>query len=99
MPGFVAKKLCPDLVLLPLNFDKYTAKAAEVREVLSRYDGRFESASIDEAYLNITNYCVKLNIEPEEAVSQMRAEVYEKTKITGMSGPTPLLTLHAWNNT
>jgi len=23
MPGFIAKKLCPDLVIIPLNFDKY----------------------------------------------------------------------------
>ena len=55
MAGFVAMKLCPQLICLPLNFEKYTAKAQEVREILSEYDPRFESASIDEAYLNITN--------------------------------------------
>lgn len=49
MAGFVAKKLCPGLILLPLNFDKYNAKASEVREIISEYDPRFESASIDEA--------------------------------------------------
>ena len=54
MAGFVAKKLCPQLICLPLNFEKYTKKAKEVREVLAEYDPRFESASIDEAYLNIT---------------------------------------------
>jgi DNA polymerase kappa len=54
MAGFVAKKLCPQLISLPLNFAKYTAKAQEVREILVDYDPRFESASIDEAYLNIT---------------------------------------------
>lgn len=54
MAGFVAMKLCPQLICLPLNFDKYTAKAQEVRAILSEYDPRFESASIDEAYLNIT---------------------------------------------
>jgi hypothetical protein len=83
MPGFVAKKLCPELVLLPLNFDKYNSKAAEIREVLVEYDPRFESASIDEAYLNITEYCARQGLEPTEAVSKMRQEVQEKTKITG----------------
>ena len=83
MPGFVAKKLCPDLVLLPLNFDKYNSKATEIREVLVEYDPRFESASIDEAYLNITEYCARRGLEPAEAVSQMRKEIHEKTRVTG----------------
>ncbi|KAM7220808.1 DNA polymerase [Rhypophila decipiens] len=86
MAGFVAKKLCPQLVLLPLNFDKYTAKAGEVREVLAEYDPRFESASIDEAYLNITEYCASHGMTPEEAVAQMRDEVHRRTNITVSAG-------------
>ncbi|KAK4153370.1 hypothetical protein C8A00DRAFT_33923 [Chaetomidium leptoderma] len=86
MAGFVAKKLCPELVLLPLNFDKYNAKAAEVREVLADYDPRFESASIDEAYLNITEYCVEHDMEPADVVSQMRQEIHQKTQITVSAG-------------
>jgi DNA polymerase kappa len=48
MAGFVAQKLCPELIFLPLNFDKYTAKAQEIREIIAEYDPRFESASCDE---------------------------------------------------
>ncbi|KAF6828462.1 DNA-directed polymerase [Colletotrichum musicola] len=86
MAGFVAKKLCPELVLLKLNFEKYTAKANEVREVLVEYDPRFESASIDEAYLNITEYCTDKGISPADAVDQMRREIHERTKITVSAG-------------
>lgn len=86
MAGFVAKKLCPNLLLLPLNFDKYTSKAQEVRQVLAQYDSRFESASIDEAYLNITEYCVEHDMTPEDAVQKMRDEIHEKTKITVSAG-------------
>lgn len=86
MAGFVAKKLCPDLLLLPLNFDKYTSKAQEVRRVLAQYDPRFESASIDEAYLNITEYCVEHDMTPEDVVRQMRDEIHETTKITVSAG-------------
>ncbi|ORY57909.1 impB/mucB/samB family protein [Pseudomassariella vexata] len=86
MAGFVAKKLCPELLLIPLNFDKYTSKAHEVREVLADYDPRFESASIDEAYLNITEYCIEHAMTPGDAVEQMRAEIHEKTKITVSAG-------------
>jgi DNA polymerase kappa len=86
MAGFVAKKLCPQLICLPLNFDKYTAKAKEVRVVLATYDPRFESSSIDEAYLNITEYCSTYDITPEAAIAQLRAEVQEKCKITISAG-------------
>ncbi|KAF9876850.1 impB/mucB/samB family protein [Colletotrichum karsti] len=86
MAGFVAKKLCPELILLKLNFEKYNAKAHEVREVLVEYDPRFESASIDEAYLNITEYCAEKDISPADAVEQMRREVHERTKITVSAG-------------
>lgn len=86
MAGFVAKALCPQLISLPMNFDKYNAKAAEVRAVIATYDPRFESASIDEAYLNITKYCEDHEVSPEEAVQQLRAEVHEKCKITVSGG-------------
>ena len=86
MAGFVAMKLCPQLICLPLNFEKYTSKAQEVRTILADYDPRFESASIDEAYLNITEYCQEKEMDPEEVVTQLRNEVAEKTKITISAG-------------
>ncbi|KAF2738460.1 DNA-directed polymeras-like protein kappa [Polyplosphaeria fusca] len=86
MAGFVAMKLCPQLICLPLDFAKYSAKAEEVRTVLAEYDPRFESASCDEAYLNLTEYCEEHQLGPDEAVQQLRAEVFEKTKITVSAG-------------
>jgi DNA polymerase kappa len=89
MAGFVAKKLCPELICLPLNFDKYTAKAKEVRAILAEYDPRFESSSIDEAYLNITGYCEDHSIGPEETIEQLRKEVSEKCLVTISAGIAP----------
>jgi DNA polymerase kappa len=86
MAGFVAMKLCPQLICVPMNFAKYNAKAGEVREVLALYDPGFESASCDEAYLNLTQFCEEHHLTPEEAVGQLRAEVHEKTKITVSAG-------------
>ncbi|KAL7897049.1 hypothetical protein HDV63DRAFT_85180 [Trichoderma sp. SZMC 28014] len=86
MAGFVAKKLCPQLILIKQNYHKYSAKAQEVRAVLVNYDPRFESASIDEAYLNITEYCEAHGMEPAAVVEQMRKEVHEKTSITVSAG-------------
>ncbi|KAL1845836.1 hypothetical protein Plec18170_009542 [Paecilomyces lecythidis] len=89
MATFVAKKLCPQLICLPQNFDKYNAKAEEIRSILAQYDPRFESASIDEAYLNITAYCTENSIEPQEAVQKMRSEILEKTKVSVSAGIAP----------
>ena len=86
MAGFVATKLCPHLICLPMNFAKYSAKANEVRAVLAEYDSRFESAGSDEAYLNITDYCAKTGVDPVDAVSQLRQEVFERTGLTISAG-------------
>lgn len=86
MAGFIADQLCPGLIHVPLNFDKYTAKAKQIRAVLEVYDPRFQAASLDEAYLNITEYCKENNMEPEEAVSQLRARVEEASQITVSAG-------------
>ena len=86
MAGFVAMKLCPQLICLPQNFSKYTAKAQEIRAILADYDPRFSSASCDEAYLNITEHCEKHEVDPWDAVEALRAEVREKTRITISAG-------------
>lgn len=86
MASFVAMKLCPQLICLPINFEKYSAKAQQVRTVLAEYDPRFESASCDEAYLNLTQYCEDHQMKPDEAVSQLRSQVFERTKITVSAG-------------
>ncbi|KAA8645388.1 uncharacterized protein ATNIH1004_006807 [Aspergillus tanneri] len=86
MAGFVAKKLCPQLVILSPNYEKYIAKAKEVRAIFAQYDPLFESASIDEAYLNITTYCSENQLGPEEVVSRMRAEILMNTKISVSAG-------------
>ena len=61
-------------------------KAKEIREVIAKYDPNYMSASLDEAYLNITSYIREQNVTPTEAVTQLRAEIFEKTKITTSAG-------------
>ena len=56
MPGFIAKKLCPELVIVPPNFDKYQKVSEEVKTILSQYDPTFCPVGLDESYLDITDY-------------------------------------------
>ena len=59
MPGFIGKKLCPNLIIVPTNFDKYTAVSKEVKSILREYDQNFCPMSLDEAYLDITEHLEK----------------------------------------
>ncbi|XP_052792226.1 DNA polymerase kappa-like [Mya arenaria] len=59
MPGFIGKKLCPDLVIVPLNFEKYTAVSKQVKAIISMYDPNYCPMSLDEAYLDITDHLEK----------------------------------------
>ena len=86
MAGYIADKLCPQLIHISPNFEKYSAKAKEIRAVLVNYDARFEAASVDEAYLNITQYCEEHSMSPEDVVQRLRAEVHEQCLITVSAG-------------
>jgi len=44
------------------------------------------AASLDEAYLNMTSYIQEHNLTPAEAVKQLRADIFEQTKITTSAG-------------
>ncbi|XP_058512358.1 DNA polymerase kappa isoform X1 [Ochotona princeps] len=66
MPGFIAKRLCPQLIIVPPNFDKYRAVSEEVKEILADYDPDFMAVSLDEAYLNITKHLVERQSWPED---------------------------------
>ncbi|XP_045053850.2 DNA polymerase kappa isoform X2 [Desmodus rotundus] len=66
MPGFIAKKLCPQLTIVPPNFDIYRAVSREVKEILADYDPNFMATSLDEAYLNITTHLQERQNWPED---------------------------------
>ncbi|KAM7391769.1 hypothetical protein PAMP_022428 [Pampus punctatissimus] len=67
MPGFIAKKLCPGLVIVPTNFDKYRAVSNEIREIFADYDPHFQPVSLDEAYLDFTDHLKQRKSWPESS--------------------------------
>ena len=48
-------QLCPELVIVPCNMEKYAAVAEKIRDVFRQYDSNFSPMSLDEAYLDITD--------------------------------------------
>lgn len=50
-----ARRLCPDLVIIPPDFEKYRRASSQVFEILRSYTELVEPVSIDEAYMDITS--------------------------------------------
>ncbi|XP_049435518.1 DNA polymerase kappa isoform X1 [Epinephelus fuscoguttatus] len=67
MPGFIGKKLCPGLVIVPTNFDKYRAVSGEIRKIFADYDPHFQPMSLDEAYLDFTDHLEQRQSWPESS--------------------------------
>ncbi|KAL1695593.1 hypothetical protein GGG16DRAFT_45361 [Schizophyllum commune] len=89
MPTFIAKKLCPDLILVKINHERYSEKSKQVMDIFRRYDPTMCPASCDEGYLNITKYCREHGIGPEECVAEMRRVVHEESDLTVSAGIAP----------
>jgi DNA polymerase-4 len=53
-PAERARRLCPDAVFIPPDFELYRARSREVMAVLRRQFERVEVVGLDEAYLDLT---------------------------------------------
>ncbi|XP_044481514.1 DNA polymerase kappa-like isoform X1 [Mangifera indica] len=89
MPGFIARKLCPELIFVPTDFKKYTYYSDLTRKVFHNYDPNFMVTSLDEAYLDITEVCRERGISSAEIAEELRARVYKETGLTCSAGVAP----------
>jgi DNA polymerase-4 len=53
-PAERARRLCPDAVFIPPDFEAYRARSREVMALLKRHVERVEVVGLDEAYLDLT---------------------------------------------
>ncbi|XP_019251929.1 PREDICTED: DNA polymerase kappa isoform X2 [Nicotiana attenuata] len=89
MPGFIARKLCPELLFVPVDFQKYTHYSNLTRKVFQNYDLNFLAASLDEAYLDITSVCKERGITSGEVAEELRQSVHLETGLTCSAGVAP----------
>jgi len=66
MPGFIAMKLCPDLIIIEPNFEKYKNISRIFRVILLDYDPNYVSYGLDEVCLDITDHLMKRLSFPKE---------------------------------
>ena len=80
-----AVKLCPDLELLPYDFDGYRQVSQIFYETLLLYSSTVEAVSCDEAYLELTDYAEDFS-RVEALIGELRREVEMKTGCTVSAG-------------
>lgn len=55
MPTATAKRLCPQLIVVPPSMDKYREVSRQVQAIFADYTALIEPLSLDEAYLDVSN--------------------------------------------
>ncbi|MFM1655086.1 DNA polymerase IV [Brevibacillus sp. B_LB10_24] len=56
MPAALARKKCPHGVFLPVRYERYQEKSAEIRAIYTQYTRTYQTVGLDEAYLDLTDY-------------------------------------------
>jgi DNA polymerase IV len=73
-PAERARRLCPQAVFIPPDFDHYRARSREVMQTLRDHVERVEVVGLDEAYLDLSGF-----ERPRAAARSVKAAVTERT--------------------
>ena len=83
-----AKELCPDLIVVPYEFEKYEAVSEAVFRIFLRYTSVVQAVSCDEAYLDVTGLG-----DPMDLVARMRRDIQSETSCRASAGVGPNMLL------
>ncbi|GFH46551.1 hypothetical protein CTEN210_03025 [Chaetoceros tenuissimus] len=85
-----ARELCPDLVVLPYDYEGYESTSNTVGEILvscgEKYQGAIEQVSCDESYIEIYLNHENGNADAEMIGENIRKEILESTKCSASIG-------------
>jgi DNA polymerase-4 len=87
-PIMVAKRLCPQAVIVPGRFCRYREISRQVFAILQDVTPLIEPLSIDEAFLDVTG-SIRLLGEPAKIAADLRARVRRSTGLTASVGVAP----------
>lgn len=89
MATATAQRLCPDLVLLPVRFERYEAVTRRLEDIFRRYTPGVEFFSLDEATLDVTGQ-MHCNGSATHMASRIRATIEQELQLTASAGVAPL---------
>ncbi|MEZ6005659.1 MAG: DNA polymerase IV [Planctomycetota bacterium] len=88
MPTAVARRKCPNLVLLPPDFDRYTQVSRQIMGIFRRYTPNVEPLSLDEAFLDIDG-SQRLFGDAVEIGRSIKRDILRETGLVASVGVAP----------
>ncbi len=85
MPGFTARKLCPDLIFVRPRYDRYQEISSKIRKIFFDYTDLVEPLSLDEAYLDVTEN-KKGNPSATLLAQEIRKRILDEVGLTASAG-------------
>lgn len=84
MASWKAKQLCPDLVIVYPNFDKYKAESRAILEIFGSYTDLIEPLSLDEAFLDVSD-----SKSATLVAREIRKRIWKERGLTASAGVAP----------
>ncbi len=81
MPIFMARALCPSLIVVKSNREKYLKKSKEVFNIIADYSRNMEKVSIDECYIDLSH-----SNEPVNLAMDLKRRILKETGLTVSMG-------------
>lgn len=89
MPLWKAKKLCPGLFVRPPNFDRYRSASKEIFTILSHVTPLVQPVSIDEGYIDVTDYLNEKSVHPLRLAKNIQQAILDKLDLPSSIGIAP----------
>ena len=77
MPMVIAKRMCPNLVILPGRFDRYEAYSHDFHEIIMDLTPEFEPLGLDEVFADLRSLR-RLNVQPIAAGHELRKRINDE---------------------
>jgi len=88
MPSVRARRLCPEAVFVPPDFDSYRAYSNRFREILLAVSPAVEPLSLDEAFIDVSGGTLLFG-SPTEIGARVRATITSELALTASVGIGP----------
>ena len=80
MPSVVARRVCPELIILPGRFDRYEAYSRKFHDVVRDLTPDFEPIGLDEVFCDLRSLR-RLGVRPMAAAQELRSRISNELEL------------------
>jgi len=88
MPMTMARRACPQLIIVPVNMALYIEVSHQIHDIFARYTPEIEPLSLDEAFLDVTA-SRRLFGSPIEIAKKIKDSIWQELRLVASVGVAP----------